>query len=196
MEDIQKEPAINIPPSTLLVSIVLLAIFAALQKDTVFEWLVPRASFIPADFKSSNAYTLLSYALLHFGWAHIITNVTGLLAFGSGVERLLGVRKFWLVFIGGIVLGALGHYALFPHSTDPLGGASAGISALFGCALPLMVRKRDLVIANVVFVLTNLLIGMMGMPGEPGLSIAWQAHIVGFLFGEVFVLITLRSGKE
>lgn len=196
MEQIQREPILNIPPLTLGVTILLLCVFAAMQFDKVFNWLVPQASFIPADFSIATSYKILSYALLHFGWPHIIMNTTGLLAFGAGIERLLGIRYFLITFIGGVIVGALGHYALYPHSYDPLGGASAGISALFGCVMPLIVRGRSLVIGSLVFVLMNLVIGLIGFADQPGVSIAWQAHIFGFLFGQMIFFIMIRLNRR
>jgi membrane associated rhomboid family serine protease len=190
-ETLQKEPLFNVPPLTLWLTAFLLFCFALLQNQKLFDLAVPLLSFIPQQFTAAPVfyfYTLFSYALLHFGWLHIATNLSGLLAFGSGVERLLGRRIFCLVFIGGVLIGALGHWALFMHGEEPLGGASAGISALFGAVLPMMVSKRrDLAIASIIFILTNLVIGLIGVPQQPGLAIAWQAHIVGFLFGMIFV---------
>jgi len=195
-----KEPLFNIPPLTFWLALFLLVCFAVLQNDKWLENIVPVFSFIPqyfTVFPVQYSYTLLSYALLHFGWMHIATNLAGLLAFGSGVERLLGRKKFTLIFIGGIIIGALGHWALFPHGTDPLGGASAGISALFGAVLPLIVpNRRDFIIASIIFILTNLIVGLVGMPQQPGLAIAWQAHIFGFLFGIIFVLGLIRFKKK
>lgn len=194
-----KEPLFNVPPLTLWLSVILLICFGILQNATWFDRLVPLLSFVPQEFTSAPttyAYTILTYALLHFGWAHIGTNIAGLLAFGSGAENLLGRKNFCFIFIGGVVLGALGHWALFPHGADPLGGASAGISALFGAVLPLLLKRRDVLIAGIVFILTNLVIGTIGMPQSPGMVIAWQAHIFGFVFGQFFVVILLYSRRE
>lgn len=196
METQPKEPLFNIPPLTMWIAIILILIFGVLQIPSVFEFIVPILCFIPEIFTQhplQESYTLLGYALLHFGWPHIATNIAGLLAFGSGVERLLGRKWFMVIFVAGTIFGALGHWALFPHETDPLGGASAGISALFGAVLPLLVKRRDLIMANVVFILTNLAIGLMGVPNEPGMSIAWQAHIVGFILGQIIVFFILKK---
>lgn len=186
------EPMLNIPPVILTCAAVLSVCFAyfTLQPEKS-DSIVDMLAFVPTDFSDSTLqhfYTLFSYALLHFGWAHFGTNIAGLLAFGSGVVRYIGKLYFLLILIGGIFFGALGHWVLFPDSLVPLGGVSGGISALFGAVLPLIVTRKSLIAGNLVFILTNIAIGMMGIPGEPGLSIAWQAHICGFLFGEIFVL--------
>ena len=198
-ETLQKEPLFNIPPLTLWLSILLLLCFGVLQNGAWFDRFVPLLSFIPQQFTADplrHLYTIVTYALLHFGWMHIGVNLAGLIAFGSGAERLLGRKNFCFILLGGIILGALGHWALFPQDTNPLGGASAGISALFGAVLPMMLKRRDLIIASVVFILTNILFGTMGMPNSPGVLVAWQAHIFGFLFGIIFVLILMKIKRH
>jgi membrane associated rhomboid family serine protease len=197
-ETLPKEPLLNIPPLTLWLGIILLACFGALQNGIWFDRYVPILSFVPQEFTTSplqHWYTILTYAFLHFSWAHIGANLAGLLAFGSGTERLLGRRNFCFIFLGGVIIGALGHWSLFPQDTNPLGGASAGISALFGAVLPLLLEKRrDLILASIIFIATNIIFGMMGMPNSPGMVVAWQAHIFGFLFGMIFVFILQYRG--
>jgi membrane associated rhomboid family serine protease len=196
----QKEPLLNIPPFTLWLGIILLGCFGALQNGAWFDRFVPLLSFIPQQFTADplqHLYTILTYAFLHFSWAHIGANLAGLIAFGSGTERLLSRKNFCFIFLGGVILGALGHWALFPHDSNPLGGASAGISALFGAVLPLMLdKRRDLIIASGIFILTNILFGTMGMPNSPGMVVAWQAHIFGFLFGMIFVFILMKMKRH
>lgn len=195
----EKERLFNLPPLTFWTGIVLGLVFLAMLDGRFFDWAVDRLSFVPAAFGQQPGllgYTLLSHALLHFGWPHILTNLAGLLAFGSGVERLYGRRHFFVILIGGIVLGAAGHWALFPTATIPMGGASAGISALFGAVLPVIVQRRELVIASAIFILVNLVIGTIGLPAQPGLSIAWQAHIFGFLFGEAAAFVIFQAIKR
>ncbi len=196
-----KEPMLNVPPMTFGLAVILLVMFTILQFPNYADSLVPLLSFVPADFgiaPLNKLYTVLSYGLLHFGWPHIIVNVSGLIAFGSGVERMLGKRRFSFIFLGGCIFGALGHWALFMNSSIALGGASAGVSALFGAVLPLIIKRKDLIFANIIFILTNFGLGQMGVSGEPDVSIAWQAHIFGFVFGEfvTFTVMTLALRKR
>lgn len=98
----------------------------------------------------------LTYLFLHGGWSHLLLNLLALLCFGNGVEREIGGRKFWTVFLGGGVLAGLGWLAflalqpvacrllapLIPAlgklaGAAPLGsamcvGASGGVFALIG----------------------------------------------------------------
>jgi membrane associated rhomboid family serine protease len=187
MQDTEKpgfrEPFLNVPPLTMGIFIalfvvqVLRAVSPGLD-DLFINWcvLIPVQAWV-------RPWTILTYALLHFGWAHFLINTTGLLAFGSGVERFFNRAWYMLIFIGGILFGALAHLALFADSVIPLGGASAGISALFGAVIPLIATGRSFYAAVTVFIVTNIALGMMGMPDDPSLSIAWQAHLGGFIWG-------------
>lgn len=192
-----REPMLNIPPLTLGLLALFIAIFLCTSfAPHIIGPYLPYLCFIPNVFSHEPllfAHTILSYALLHFGWAHIVMNGFGLVAFGSGVERICGKKWFLLVFLGGVICGALGHWALFPASMNPLGGASAGISALFGALLPLVIRRDSLLQAIGVFAVMNLVFGLMGMPGQAeGASIAWQAHMAGFIWGLAATLALIR----
>jgi len=198
MQDTSREPLLNIPPLTKALSLLLFTIFLATNFfPAETQDFILRTVFVPANLSWATAYTTLSYGLLHFGWPHIAMNGFGLIAFGSAVERILGRKNYLLIFIGGVLMGSLGHWVLFPASTDPLGGASAGVSALFGAVLPLIIRRPQLWMANLVFILTNIVFGMIGPPStdplqDTGMSIAWQAHLFGFAFGEILSVLIIR----
>lgn len=195
------EPMLNIPPATLTLVLVLLAIhlgfmFALLR----YEEFLLNMPFVPAAFSANPlryAHTLLGSAFLHAGWGHLAVNCAGLLAFGSGIERMLGKRFMLAVFAGGAIAGTLGYWAIFPSSPSPLVGASAGISALFGACLPLIVRRPQWLAASILFILANIALGYAGVPHDPvkgaEYGIAWQAHIAGFLFGEAVIFLWIRN---
>jgi membrane associated rhomboid family serine protease len=54
----------------------------------------------------------LTYMFLHAGWAHLGLNMLTVLLFGSGLEREVGGRRFWRVFLVGGVVGGLGWLAV------------------------------------------------------------------------------------
>lgn len=189
---------LNVPPLTLAVAALLSVCFAVLQNNGWAERFISACSFVPQEFSrdaGARPWSVVSYALLHFGWAHIVVNLTGLLAFGSGVERMAGRKIFCAVLLLGTLAGSLGYWAIMPQSEAVLGGASAGISALFGAALPLLMKRRDMVIASLVFIVTNIALGQAGVPGEPDAAIAWQAHLFGFFTGMAITLVTNRKRR-
>lgn len=54
----------------------------------------------------------LTYMFLHGGWGHLFLNVLAIILFGAGVERCVGSRRFWLIFLLGGILGGLGWLAV------------------------------------------------------------------------------------
>ncbi len=195
------EPLFNVPPLTMGLVVLLLTIHlirlvrpewdAALLENFVF------APTLLTEFPLQQPYRLLTYALLHIGWLHLTMNIGGLLAFGSGVEKIMGRAAWIIIMIGGCLVGVLVHWAIFPHSMTPMAGASAGLSALFGALLPFLARdKKTLWKLTVLFILINLALGLVGMADQPDAEIAWQAHLGGFIFGLAagIALIKKRTG--
>lgn len=161
-------------------------------------------------------WTPFTYALLHGGWEHLIFNVAWLAIFGTPVARRYGGRAMLIVFFVGSLAGAMAYLALAWTSPIPLIGASGGIAALTGAAVrfvfqPVEVARHPetgevLVLGRRLLPLGGLLrdgrAGLFSffwlvlngivplMPeffGGPGVQIAWQAHIGGFVFGLLVV---------
>lgn len=82
----------------------------------------------------AKVWTLLTYAFLHGGWAHVGLNVIWLIAFGPPVARRIGAPRFLLLFVATAIAGALVHWAFDPLDFTPLIGASAGDSGLMAAA--------------------------------------------------------------
>ncbi len=111
---------ITIPPATCLVlglitAIQLLRMFV-LTPQTDAEWVV-WLGFVPLALTQGEMHgvwpwsTLVTCALLHFGWMHFLVNAAGIAAFGAAVERTFGVTRFLFILLFGVVAGALVHFA-------------------------------------------------------------------------------------
>ena len=190
-----REPFFNAPPVTtwLVFAVIVLHIIKPFAVERLLAY---QFAFVPVDFWNAplpNMYRTVTYAFVHANIMHLMINATGLLAFASGIERTLG--RLWLLVIlfAGTVCGVLGHLILFHDSDVPLVGISAGVSALFGALMLVMNGRRGALTTGLVFVATNAAIGLIGMPNEPGLAIAWQAHIFGFFTGMILGAIATRE---
>lgn len=150
-------------------------------------------------------WTLVTYALLHGSWSHVILNSVWILAFGAPVARRLGAGRTVLFLALTAAGGALAQWLVDPAEIMPLVGASASASGLMAAALrfafgalgrgvdPSLVRLRSLreIWADrmsraflVLWLVTNVAIGLLGAPlGLVDGTIAWEAHIGGFLVG-------------
>jgi membrane associated rhomboid family serine protease len=156
-------------------------------------------------------WSLVSYGLLHGSWTHLISNLVWLAAFGSPVARRLGSGRFLSLVGLATIGGALLHWWSRDLDVLPLVGASAGIAGATAAAarfvfapglrfgalgddavvkavpaesfLGIWRNSRALIFIAVWFV-TNVLFGSGLVPifGEET-SIAWEAHIGGFLVG-------------
>ncbi len=160
----------------------------------------------------ANVWTFVTYAFIHGDITHLGMNAVWFLPFGSAVARRFGTLRVLGFFVATAAAGALMHLVTHWGELVPMIGASAAVSgfmagairfafqqggpltmfregepaAYFVPAAPLSSALRDPRI--VVFLLTwfglNLLFGLIGV-GSAGAdqSIAWQAHIGGFLAG-------------
>lgn len=146
------------------------------------------------------AVPFVSYMGLHNDWTHLIINSLWLLAFGPVVARRLGPVLFLLFFLVCGVAGALAYLGLNWGSAIPVVGASGAISGLMGAALRMLpgqapwavpgatplapIFSRQILIFTAVWAAINLLAGVTGLSlGGATVSIAWQAHLGGYLAG-------------
>lgn len=155
--------------------------------------------------------TFVTYGFLHADWLHLIVNGFWMLVFGSALARRFGGMRFLLISLIGSICGALMHLATNWGSEAPMVGASAAISAHMACAarfafvpygplgrprtnhpgayfLPALSVRGMMKNAQVlsflgVWFAINLLFGLGSGIGAGVTSIAWQAHIGGFLAG-------------
>ena len=155
----------------------------------------------------------LTYSLLHGGFTHIAINGVWLLAFGTAVSRRFGNLRFLLFYAFAAIAGALAFYLVHPFGIQPVVGASAAISGAMGAAVrfafapggPLgggfapprdlrayrrpapslraLLKDRRTVTFIALWFVANFLFGAVAPTGADGASVAWEAHIGGFLAG-------------
>lgn len=208
-EPIFNLPAIVLAIMALCVGVHVLRLYVlTTQQD--FELLVDTA-FIPVRYSGQYgidfyAFTSpITYTFLHGGWAHLIVNMIWLAAFGSPLANRIGALRFALFFVVTGTAAAFFFYAIHPQMQAPLVGASGSISGMMGAAArfafhvdrssgkgafagPLLpfgavFRSRATLSFLAVWMIINIVTGVVGfVPGEDS-QIAWEAHIGGFLAG-------------
>lgn len=193
-----------------------------LSPDQDFE-LIIRTAFVPIRYSGEyvlDVYAFTSpftYALLHGSFAHLAVNMVWMAAFGSPLANRLGALRFAVFFAVTGLAAALFFYLIHPLGQAPLVGASGSISGMMGAAarfafridrsggkgafagdpLPMreIVRSRAVIAFLAVWMVINLVTGLVGIvPGEEA-QIAWEAHIGGFLAG-FFGLRLFEAGME
>jgi membrane associated rhomboid family serine protease len=157
-------------------------------------------------------WSLFTYALLHANLAHLGFNSIWLVAFASPVARRFGAKRFLVFFAVTAGAGALAFLFLHAGSYLPMVGASAAISGMMGAAarfvfepggsldswrsdpstadfvpaapLSVALRRRRVATFLITWFALNFLFGFVSVPGvTEGLSVAWEAHLGGFLAG-------------
>ncbi|MDQ2634812.1 MAG: rhomboid family intramembrane serine protease [Pseudomonadota bacterium] len=180
-------------------------------------WLLVQAAFIPIRYSGVfpiDIYAFTSpvtYSLLHGSITHLAVNVIWLAAFGSPLANRVGSLRFLLFWVATSIAAAGLHYVIYPESQAPLIGASGAISGMMGAAarfgfrinrssgrpafggpvLPIatVLTMRSTATFLAVWMVINIVTGVVGIVPGAESQIAWEAHIGGFVVGFCFVSI-------
>lgn len=180
----------------------------ALLVQTAF---IPLRYATPLDQQSlAWLWSPLTYSFLHGGFLHIFVNSIWMVAFGAVVARRLGALRFALFWIATSVAAAAAFLAMNWAAAVPVIGASGVVSGLMGGAarfafprsgpfrrenahyLPRVgiwesLQNRTVLAYVLIWFAINFLTAFGFSPGTgAGVTVAWQAHIGGFLFGFLF----------
>ena len=144
-----------------------------------------------------------SSMFLHGGWLHLIGNMWYLWIFGDNVEDTLGPVRFLLFFLLTGLAAGITHVALNPASTIPTVGASGAISGVLAGYAVLFPHARVLtlvplgfflrvielpaVVLLIIWVILQVLSGLVSFGMEQAGGVAWGAHVGGFVAGLVLV---------
>jgi membrane associated rhomboid family serine protease len=139
-------------------------------------------------FPAKNVYlAAFTSMFLHGGILHLLGNMWFLWIFGNNVEEAFGRFGYLALYLvaglaatGGFVVGN-------GESTIPLVGASGAIAGVLGAYAVLFPQHRVLSLMFVVFLpvpsMVFLAIWFFSQFAVPDPTVAWEAHVVGFLFG-------------
>ena|SRR3989338_5329983 len=175
-------------------SIIVIAVIAFVWSLTDFENIINNYGFTPANFV---LVTLFTSMFLHAGIEHLFGNLWYLWIFGDNVEDRFGRVKYILFYLVSGIAATITQYMTDPASAIPSIGASGAISGVLGAYLVFFPKVRVKVIGPMYstfeipavamigfwFVL-QFILGTMSLFGATS-SIAFFAHIGGFIFGAV-----------
>lgn len=132
----------------------------------------PRAGWLPG---------IAISPFLHADWAHLVANSLPFLLFGLLVIGR-GVKRFWIVSSGIVVLGGLGVWLIGGSDTVHV-GASGLIFGYFGYLLTIGAVERSLVAVGRSVIVAGLYGSILWgvLPNRPGVS--WEGHLCGLLAG-------------
>jgi membrane associated rhomboid family serine protease len=139
---------------------------------------------------------------LHGGWLHVFGNMLYLWVFGDNIEDLMGRARFLLFYLLTGFAGSVAHIIANPGASVPTIGASGAVAGILGAYFISFPRARVLALLPLIIIFTlvevpavlflvlwfglQLLSGLAALAVQ-GDTVAWWAHIGGFVAG--FVLI-------
>jgi len=126
-------------------------------------------------------YRLLTVALVHGGWVHLICNMLALFSIGTPIENFYGKNKYVFILLTSLITGSLASYLFNPPNTYAV-GASGMIFGLFG-ALAITGKRMGANLKEAsTLIAVNLAIPFL-IPG-----IDWKAHLGGLIGGSLAAL--------
>ena len=180
-------------------------------------------ALIPAEVTGSVRYHAIRYSetvepfftsmFLHGGWLHLIFNMWFLWIFGDNVEDTLGAFRYLCFYFLCGLAAALTQFAIQPHSTVPMLGASGAIAAVMGAyfvlyphsrvlmlfPFPVFVFELPAVVFLVMWFLVQFLNGINQLPvferNAVSGGVAFWAHVMGFVAGVILVVFMKRPER-
>ena len=175
-----------------LIAVNLVLFFATLVEQDLIRTLgLQPAVFLDLD----RPWTLVTNLFIHADFWHIIANMITLYFFGSFLLRLIGVKKFLIVYFGGGILGNLLFILIESSSYSIVIGASGAIFALAGALTVLRPQLRVFIFPipaplPIWVAVIGIFVILSFLP-----NIAWQAHLGGLVLGLVAGYVFRRRGR-
>lgn len=157
-----------------------LCVMQAGQGDIPAEILFRYGAMYSGAIERGEYWRLITAGFLHASPLHILGNMLCLMLWGGPLERRLGALYFMLIYLSGLLGGAIA--SDISHSGPYLSvGASGAISAVLGALLAL--RLLRLVDLPWSFFVIN--IGLNVALAASVARIDWGAHLGGFIAGMI-----------
>ena len=162
---------------------------------------------LPAELQWLPRYgSLFTSMFLHGGWLHLLGNMLYLWIYGDNVEDSLGHTRYAIFYLLCGMAAIFAQALSEPHSAYPIIGASGAISGVLGAYLLLFPRAKVLTLVLLPFFFTTLRLPAMLLlllwfavqlvsdlvVQDGGASVAFRAHIGGFLAGMLLVPLLKR----
>jgi membrane associated rhomboid family serine protease len=214
-----ENPTETFPLITLSIIAINIAVFLyELSLGPQLTQFINTYAMVPATITQGQQYiTIFTAMFLHGGFIHIFGNMLYLWIFGNNIEDTLGHLKFlFFYFLAGIG-GAIGHLIVSPLSTVPTLGASGAIAGVLGAYIILFPHARVVTAVLILYfiriirlpailvigfwIVIQFLSGIASITAQPTFnqaasSVAWFAHIGGFLAGIILIFVLPARRKQ
>ena len=131
-------------------------------------------------------YRLLTVALVHGGWLHLLFNMLALYSLGITIENYFGKSKYIFILLTSLIFGSLTSYFFNPLTSFAV-GSSGMIFGLFG-ALALIGQQAGIEWRSILVIVgINFAIGfVLG-------GVDWRGHLGGLIGGTLITTVLNRS---
>ena len=144
--------------------------------------------------EGSQFWTPLTSLFIHVSIYHLLINMFLLYVFGTALESSKGSRFFLLTFFLGGAASLFIGVPLYSEATRIV-GSSIAVSAVIGAVLattpfkpsPIFLFKAPLGLIAVIYFIFN---AFFAFYGQTTLGIAYPSHIIGFMVGVGFGLMS------
>lgn len=160
----------------------------------------------PPTYHKSPPLSVLTAMFVHGSWLHLLGNMLFLWVFGNNVEDRMGSTRYLLFYLAAGYVAGYGFALAAPSSTQPLIGASGAIAGVLGAYIVLWPKARVWSLVPFLFFIPLrlpawLVLGLWFVlqavyssgHGVGEASVAYFAHVIGFVVGALFAL-PLRPG--
>jgi membrane associated rhomboid family serine protease len=142
--------------------------------------------------------TLITSLFLHGGWMHFLGNMLYLWIFADNVEDKLGIKRFVIFYLISGIFASLTQAFFNFNSEVPMIGASGSIAGVLGAYLYFFPKAKVLVlipffifftvkVPAYILLIFWFLYQFLNLSNVDS-SVAWLAHIGGFIFGYLFAV--------
>ena len=157
--------------------------------------------------------TILTSMFMHGGWLHIIGNMLFLWVFGNNIEDAMGKLRFAIFYVMAGAAAVYAQSAIEPTSVIPTIGASGAVAGVLGAYILLHPRAKVVTLVIIIFFVTLVEIpamillavwallqflpalGQLGVGDVPSDSVAYVAHVGGFVFGLLAIKL-FTAGRD
>ena len=130
-------------------------------------------------------WTIVTSMFVHAGFGHFFGNMLTLFFFGTYLSKLIGDKRFLIVYFGGGILGSL-FYLFLGHPYIPAVGASGAVYAVAGTLVMLQPNLRVylyFIVPMPLWVVILVFFVIFSIPDFIIPNVAWQAHLGGLILG-------------
>ena len=163
----------------------------------VLQFLIPgltdEFALVSSEF-FSRPWTIITSIFLHGGVEHLLYNMLALALFGSVLEKIIGGRKFLILYFASGIVSGFGSI-LFYRASIGASGAIFGVMGTLAILRPRMsvwltYAPMPMALAVVLWIIGNF-VGLFA-PGE----VAYAAHLFGLGFGLLYGFVHRKEYGE